>query len=559
MNTIVRNSLSTGNDLSFGGSAIINRRLGKPGRNVTLRGKYSYTDSESEQFSSSQTEYPNKDNMTEEEIARLQEDIRRYITTPTKSYQYGAQLTYSEPIFKGGYLQFSYNFQYKRSETDNSTYDMTTALGGNWNIWDGPASDGVGVFDKEQSKSAHYDYFNHQVDVSLRWIKAKKMQMNVGVSFLPQNTKLAYKKGDVDVVTKRNVFNVTPTFDFRYTPSKTSQLRINYRGRSSQPSMVDLLDIEDNSNPLNIRRGNPNLKPAFTNSLSSFFNTFNVDTQRGMMAHVFFQNTLNSISSKRVYNEQTGGYITQPENINGNWSARGMFGSMLALRDKRFTINTFTSGGFSHSASYISDGKDLDQLTDANKNITKNLSLGERLRGTFRNNWFELSLNGSLNYSHARSNYQERNNMDTYQFSYGGSTNIYLPWNMSLSTDLSQSSRRGYSDASMNRDELIWNAQLSQNFLKGNAATISVQLYDILKNQSNVSRTISAAMRQDTEYNAIYSYCMVHFIYRLNLFGGKQARRDGGFGGPGGPGGPGGHPGGGHPGGRPGGYGRRPF
>ena len=494
--------------------------------------------------------------MTEEEIARLQEDIRRYITTPTKSYQYGAQLTYSEPIFRGGYLQFSYNFQYKRSETDNSTYDMTTALGGNWNIWDGPASDGVGVFDKEQSKSAHYDYFNHQVDVSLRWIKAKKMQMNVGVSFLPQNTKLAYKKGDVDVVTKRNVFNVTPTFDFRYTPSKTSQLRINYRGRSSQPSMVDLLDIEDNSNPLNIRRGNPNLKPAFTNSLSSFFNTFNVDTQRGMMAHVFFQNTLNSISSKRVYNEQTGGYITQPENINGNWSARGMFGSMLALRDKRFTINTFTSGGFSHSASYISDGKDLNQLTDANKNITKNLSLGERLRGTFRNNWFELSLNGSLNYSHARSNYQERNNMDTYQFSYGGSTNVYLPWNMSISTDLSQSSRRGYSDASMNRDELIWNAQLSQNFLKGNAATISVQLYDILKNQSNVSRTISAAMRQDTEYNAIYSYCMVHFIYRLNLFGGKQARKDGGFGGPGGYGG---HPGGGHPGGRPGGYGRRPF
>ena len=219
------------------------------------------------------------------------------------------------------------------------------------------------------------------------------MQMNVGVSFLPQNTKLAYKKGDVDVVTKRNVFNVTPTFDFRYTPSKTSQLRINYRGRSSQPSMVDLLDIEDNSNPLNIRRGNPNLKPAFTNSFSTFFNTFNVDTQRGMMAHVFFQNTLNSISSKRVYNEQTGGYITQPENINGNWSARGMFGSMLALRDKRFTINTFTSGGFSHSASYISDGKDLNQLTDANKNITKNLSLGERLRGTFRNNWFELSLN----------------------------------------------------------------------------------------------------------------------------------------------------------------------
>lgn len=138
-----------------------------------------------------------------------------------------------------------------------------------------------------------------------------------------------------------------------------------------------------------------------------------------------------------------------------------------------------------------------------------------------------------------RNSFQEQNNMNTYEFSYGASTNIYLPWNMAIATDISQNSRRGYSDASMNRDELIWNAQISQNFLKGNAATVSIQFYDILRNQSNVSRTISAAMRQDTEYNSIYSYCMVHFIYRLNLFGGKTAagpanrRGPGGFGGPG--------------------------
>ena len=116
---------------------------------------------------------------------------------------------------------------------------------------------------------------------------------------------------------------------------------------------------------------------------------------------------------------------------------------------------------------------------------------------------------------------------------------------MSISTDLSQNSRRGYAESSMNTDELIWNAQISQDFLKGNAATVSIQFYDILRNQSNISRVITAAMRQDTEYNAIYSYCMVHFIYRLNLFGGKgdgkggpgfaptgPGGRHGGFGGP---------------------------
>ena len=57
---------------------------------------------------------------------------------------------------------------------------------------------------------------------------------------------------------------------------------------------------------------------------------------------------------------------------------------------------------------------------------------------------------------------------------------------------------------------LIWNAQIAQNLLKG-AATISFEMYDILKQQSNISRSLSADMRSVTEYNSINSYCMLHF------------------------------------------------
>jgi hypothetical protein len=104
----------------------------------------------------------------------------------------------------------------------------------------------------------------------------------------------------------------------------------------------------------------------------------------------------------------------------------------------------------------------------------------------------------------------------------------------------------------MNTNELIWNAQISQGFLKGKPLTISLQLYDILHQQSTFSRAISAMGRTDTEYNSITSYGMLHVIYRLNLFGGAKA-----FGFGGGPGGrPGGRPGGGRPGGF-GGGGRR--
>lgn len=508
VNTIIRNSLSKSSDFNVGGSVMFNRRLGKAGRNINFRGTYNYTNSSSEQFSTSETEYFQ---MTDEERLEI---LNRYISTPTLNNNFSARVSYSEPIFKGGFLQFSYNFQYRYSTTDNSTYTMPN----DWTIDNGYGGEYTGVLDKENSKSAHYTYYNHQAELALRWIR-EKMRLNVGVSFQPQKTELSYKKGDLDTVTVRNVFNFTPTLDFRYKFNKTSQLRINYRGRSSQPSMTDLLPVEDTTDPLNIRRGNPGLKPSFTNSFRAFYNTFNTETQRGMVAHVSFSNTMNSVSSRRVYNETTGGYITTPENINGNWNLFSMLGSNTALRNKKYTINTFTTASYNNIVSYISDNT---ETTNDDRNKTRQLRLGERLRGTYRTDWWEVSLNGSLNYTHSRNNYQEQNNMDTYDFSYGASTNIRLPWNMSITTDLSQNSRRGYSDNSMNRDELIWNAQISQDFLKGNAATVSIQFYDILRNQSNVSRAITAAMRSDTEYNAIYSYCMVHFIYRLNLFGGKN-------------------------------------
>lgn len=508
----MRESLKKGDDLTLTGMMIFNRRLNNEGRNITLRGRYNYTNSSSEQFSLSTTEYFQQ---TPEE---LKETLNRYIDTPTKSSEYNVRLTYSEPIFKGGFLQFSYNFQYSRSTTDNTTFDMPD----NWTI-DGDKAGGA--YNADLSKSATYNYYNHQAEITFRWIR-EKMRFNVGMSFQPQRSTLSYTQGEYQVDTVRNVFNFTPTLDFRYRFSKTSQLRIRYRGRTSQPNMIDLLPITDDTDPLNVTKGNPGLKPTFTNNLRMEYNTFNTETQRGMFSFFNFQNTMNSISNRRTYNEETGGYTTMPENINGNWNIFGIVGGNIALKNKKYTINTFTRANYQNMVSYISNNADLYA---ADKNTTKRLSLGERLRGTYRNDWWEVSLNGSLDYTHSRNSYQEQNNMDTYQFSYGASTNVRLPWNMTISTDISQNSRRGYTDVSMNRDELIWNAQIAQDFLKGNAATVSVQFYDILKNQSNISRTISAAMRQDTEYNAIYSYCMVHFIYRLNLFGGKQ----GGQGGPG--------------------------
>ena len=156
------------------------------------------------------------------------------------------------------------------------------------------------------------------------------------------------------------------------------------------------------------------------------------------------------------------------------------------------------------------------------KNKVKNLRIGERLTITWREEYFDVVLNGSLNYNNSRSKLIKTNNRDTYDFSYGISSNANLENGFGFSTSLNMNSRRGYSSANMNTNELIWNAQVSYRFLQGRRATISLHAYDILHNRSNISRSISATMRSDSRTNAINSYMMLNFTYRFGKFGGRN-------------------------------------
>lgn len=533
-------SLSKGKSLSGNATLQVNRKLNNRGRNLTFRGVFGYGDNDNDQYTQSETRYYQLLNHLGGDSILYR---NQYITTPTRNYNYTAQVTYSEPIAKATFLQFSYQFQYKYSKSDKTTFDLLDypdwAIGGA--LPSGYESHAVDSL----SKNAEYRYYNHDASVGLRFIRPK-YQLNVGISFQPQNSTLSYKKGDYMIDTTRTVFNFAPNMDLRFRFSKVSQLRFTYRGRSNQPTMENLLPITDNSNPLNIRMGNPGLKPSFAHTMRLFYNTYNAEKQRGIMTHFSFTATQNSISNSTRYNEETGGLITRPENINGNWNAFGMFGFNTALKNKKYTINTFTNVNYQNNVAFLynQDTKNND------RNTSTGLTLGERVTGSYRNDWFEFSLNGSINYTAERNKLRPENNQEPYTYSYGASTNITMPWKMTLATNIANQSRRGYRDSSMNRDELIWNAQLAQSLLKG-AATVSFEVYDILRQQSNISRSLSADMRSVSEYNGINSYCMVHFIYRLNIFGSKAAREKmmnsgrRGFGGPGR--GPGGGFGGGHP------------
>lgn len=524
VNTRTNNSITYSDSKTVGAMLQLNRKLNSRGRNATLRADISYGENGSKSLSTSNVHlFQVQDQFGNDSTYQT----NRFNTTPTKTLSYNLKFTYSEPIFRAMFLQFSYNFNYKYNKSERSTYDFSN-LGENFFDGVSNAYRGWGSYfsrlenpldsylDQDLSRYSEYTNYIHEIQLMLRVIR-EKYNFNVGVMVQPQKTHFVQRYQGVSTDTVRNVVNVTPTLDFRYRFSKVSNLRINYRGTTSQPSMTDLLDIVDDSDPLNITRGNPGLKPAFTNRLRVFYNNYIQDHQRAIMANLNYSNTRNSISNMVTYDEQTGGRTTRPENINGNWNISGAFMFNTAIDSVGlWTVSTYTNVKYNNYVGYLA----FDDNSSSRKNTTKTTQVGEQLTAAFRNSWLEVSLDGSLNYTHTRNLLQSQSNLDTWEFAYGGNVMVYLPWGMSLAADLHQNSRRGYNDASMNTNEFVWNMQLSQSFLKGNALTVSLQLYDILHNQSNFSRTINAMQRSDTRYNSINSYAMLHAVYRLNLFGG---------------------------------------
>ena len=556
---IVKNSrnqqdVSYSDSKNVGGMLQFNRRLSSSGRNLTIQLNGNWSDGISRSIADSYLRYYQLENDSSRTISR-------YSETPTTNWGYRARMTYSEPIFRQVYLQFSYQYEYKYNKSDRATYDFSDAArriiaGNTWTpeyrSWDSyllPYRPIEPYLDDDLSRFSEYKNYIHTAEVMLRIVR-KAFTFNAGVRFVPQKSHFTQDYQGLHTDTTRTVSNFAPTIDFRWKRNDVSQMRIQYNANTTQPSMSDLLDITDDSDPMNVRKGNPGLKPSFTQNFRLFYNDYKQRHQRSIATWVGFNTTSNAISNKVTLDPVTGVRTTRPENINGNWGGWAGFVFNTAVDTAGyFNINSITNLNYQHMVGFVS----LDEMSESDKSVTKSTTINERLAASYRNEWFEFEINGSLRYTHSRNDLQSSNNLDTWQFSYGAMLGVTAPWGTALTTNINMQSRRGYNDASMNTNELIWNAQVSQSFLKGKPLTVMLQIYDILHQQSNFSRSVTAMGRTDTEYNSINSYGMLHVVYRLNLFGGKHAQQGGpggpgpgGFGRPGGPGRPGGNrPGGG--------------
>ena len=499
------------------------RRLNPRGRSITLRVEGSLGDNDNRNASNNEVYLHRVKNQQGQDSTYF---TARYSTTPSDNKGYVLSFLYSEPLWKGAHLQANYELRYNENKSDRQTYDFShlpvnpfaniEAEYRDWDPWIGGLQPLDDYLDRNLSRYSEYKNYTHNIRLTLRH-KQEEYDYNVGFLIQPQRSNFIQDYRGVYVDTIRNVTNLTPTFDFHYKFSDQENIWIQYRGDTRQPETSQLLAITDDSNPLYITKGNPGLKPQFTNSLNVYYKNYIQKYKRSVVFYVNYRHIRNSISNMVRYNPETGGSISQPENINGNWNVNGGFTLNTALDSAaHWNVGTDTRLRYNNYVSYVAQ-----RQADAAKNTTKTTNVNERLTASYRNDWLEVALDGQVNYQHSRNELQPSANLDTWQFTYGGQFLVRLPWDFEVSMNLHERSRRGYNDASMNTNELLWNGQISKPFLKSKSLIVALNFYDLLGQQSNYERWVNATGRSDTRYNSINSYAMLHIRYRLNMFGGK--------------------------------------
>lgn len=496
VNTNKSSNYSESNGYNLNASIDFSRKLNNKGRvfSATLSGGNS--DSYSDGMNRSDIVYFNQTDALKNSII---DQRSRY---DNKGFNYRAYVSWVEPIGHNNFIQATYSISQRKQEALKNVYNQD--------------ADGIyNVLDSAYSQSYRNNFISQRASLSFKSQRAK-FNYTIGLNLDPSYSSSENFVGDTTLSKiTRKVVNLSPMAQFNYMFDKRTNLRIMYNGRTSQPSMTQLQPVADISDPTNITIGNPDLNPRYTNNVFIRFQQFTPEKQRAFMIMANGSYIINDIVSYTSYNQETGVKTTTYKNVNGNYSGNVRMMLNTPLKNKKFSINSMTMASFANSNGYINE----------EKNTNRNLILSERGGIDFRSSYLDLDVNGNIRYNATSNSLQKENNQNTFNYGAGGYTTIYLPLNFKIESDVNWSTNSGYGDG-FKQNEVLWNASASKSFLKNNQGTLRFKIYDILQQRSNISRSITASYIQDSEYNTLGSYFMVHFIYRFSIFKGGASASD---------------------------------
>ncbi len=297
------------------------------------------------------------------------------------------------------------------------------------------------------------------------------------------------------------------------------QIGLTLGVQTGLPDLEQRIDLHDDTDPMNIRLGNPNLRTAVTPEFK-----INGSYRKKLSYHYLewgYQRTYNAIAMGYVYDPQTGVRTYRPENVDGNWTTDGGYTFHCALDStKKLNLDipfhvTYVQSVDLVGATTTNNVQYAAILSQPQRSTVHRLSLS--LTPTFKADIgrHHLELTCQPIWERLTGTRPDFHDFHAFTCRTSLAAILKLPWKLDLSTDLNLYTRTGYADAALNTNDFVWNARLSRPFFKGNLLVV-VDGFDLLGQLSNVTRTLNAQGRTETYTNVMPRYALFHIIYRLN-------------------------------------------
>ena len=537
---------NTGNNNNWtaSGRLLYRQRLGKAGRTLSAQLNYNFSNNEMTGFNQSLTRTDlNADGVYEDEIVNQRYDQL------SKGSSLTGRVVYTEPLTQNLFLEANYEYAWNKNESGKDTYNSGLNDILNGGLIYNPEGES---YDATYSSSIINRYINQRAGVSFTW-QTDKINAQLGAQVNPTNTHNETNGETYD----EKVVNWSPAARIRYSITDNMQLTFNYDGRSSQPSTSQLMPVPDNTDPLNVSLGNPNLTSYFNHNIRAMYRFTDMRTFASMNASINGSMVQDAITNAQWY-DKSGAQYSIPVNGPGTGSVNAMIMANAPIAKSGFSIMTNTNARFNHSTSYIGSGAldtdkyydaanadfnyalfnqdyaDLSKTDDFVANKTRTMSISEMLRVTYRTDALELVAGARTSVSKSWYTMNSVNTKATWNNNASFSVNWTLPFGMNLISDLNYNWYYGYTTEQ--KPEFILNAEITQLVLN-NKATIALRAYDILNQAKNLMVTDASNYHQEVRNNTLGRYVVISFTYRFGTF---NNRRGGGprGGGPRGAGGP---------------------
>ena len=433
--------------------------------------------------------------------------LNQHSLNNTNGYTLSSNIAYTEPIGKSGQVQISYTPSYSKNMADQQTFLFDNAV------------EKYSRFDTILSNKFDNTVTTQNAGVSYRLGRSRDNQFAAGVSF--QYSKLESDRTFPTITTVNQSFaNILPNLLWRKKISGKSTINILYRASTNFPSVTQLQDVVNLSDPLRVSSGNPDLRQSYTHFLSGRYTFINTQKGQSFFANIFLQAAQNYITNatyiasadsliQRGIVLKSGSQFSKPINLNGYKSFRSFFTYSMPVKFIKSNINL--NAGFSYS-----------KLPGIINNITSNTdnfvyNAGVVIASNI-SEYVDFNLSYSANFNNAKSSVQGQADNNYVNQAAGIEFNLLSKNGWFIQNDLTNQIYSGLSSG-LNQNYWLWNAAIGKKFLKNKKGELKLSVFDLLKQNQSIMRTVQPNYIEDTQTKVLQQYFMLTFTYSLKNFG----------------------------------------